>query len=150
MSSPMALNKSNEPGRERIPLYRHAEILAAYGLALTMARMKPIRIRGVLRLVSSGSRCPASLAEATEVYNEVYRALPRARGAFGCLAFSLTCAFMLRSRGVWPTWCAGVRTQPPFAAHAWIEADSRVVGETIESSALATLIRVGHPSRTLP
>jgi hypothetical protein len=23
-------------------------------------------------------------------------------------------------RGVWPTWCTGVRT-PPFSAHAWVE-----------------------------
>ncbi|MFJ8716444.1 lasso peptide biosynthesis B2 protein [Streptomyces violaceus] len=27
-----------------------------------------------------------------------------------------------------PTWCSGVRTSP-FAAHAWVEADDRPVGD---------------------
>jgi hypothetical protein len=33
-----------------------------------------------------------------------------------------------RIRGVWPTWCTGVRTAP-FIAHAWVEADGHPVGE---------------------
>ena len=31
--------------------------------------------------------------------------------------------------GQWPEWCAGVRVSPPFAAHAWVRAEGRDVGE---------------------
>jgi hypothetical protein len=40
------------------------------------------------------------------------------------LATTLLC----RIRGVWPTWCIGVRTAP-FAAHAWVEVDGQRIGE---------------------
>ncbi|WP_372502979.1 lasso peptide biosynthesis B2 protein [Streptomyces rhizoryzae] len=44
-----------------------------------------------------------------------------------CLQRSLATALLCRLRGVWPTWCTGVRT-PPFSAHAWVEAEGRQVG----------------------
>ncbi|MZD07450.1 lasso peptide biosynthesis B2 protein, partial [Streptomyces sp. SID5785] len=31
--------------------------------------------------------------------------------------------------GTWPAWHAGVRAAPPFAPHAWVEAEGRMVGE---------------------
>jgi hypothetical protein len=46
----------------------------------------------------------------------------------GCLQRALATALLCRLRGVWPTWCIGVRTAP-FAAHAWVEVASEPVDE---------------------
>ncbi|WP_373307212.1 lasso peptide biosynthesis B2 protein [Streptomyces violaceus] len=43
-----------------------------------------------------------------------------------------------------PTWCSGVRTSP-FAAHAWVEADDRPVGEPPDTAVYGTLIKVEAP-----
>ncbi|MEU6552647.1 lasso peptide biosynthesis B2 protein [Streptomyces sp. NPDC046915] len=50
------------------------------------------------------------------------------RGCSGCLQRTIATALLCRVRGAWPTWCTGVRTHP-FAAHAWVEAEGRLVGE---------------------
>ena len=50
---------------------------------------------------------------------------------------------LCRQRGYAPTWCVGVVATPPFAAHAWIEADDRIVDEPIDASYLRTFYRVG-------
>lgn len=39
------------------------------------------------------------------------------------------------------------RHAPPFAAHAWIEADDRIVDEPIDASYLRTFYRVGASAR---
>jgi len=56
---------------------------------------------------------------------------------------------LCRQRGYAPTWCVGVVATPPFAAHAWIEADDRIVDEPIDASYLRTFYRVGACARAL-
>ena len=41
----------------------------------------------------------------------------------GCLPRSLATVLLCRLHGSWPAWCVGARRLPPFAAHAWVEAD---------------------------
>ncbi|WP_227982046.1 lasso peptide biosynthesis B2 protein [Nocardia spumae] len=48
-----------------------------------------------------------------------------------------------RRYGAWTTWCVGVRTELPFAAHAWVEAEGRLVGEAGSMSTFSRLIVVG-------
>lgn len=52
----------------------------------------------------------------------------RCRGQGGCLQRSLATVLLCRTRGTWPTWCAGVRTSP-FRAHAWVQVDGTPIGE---------------------
>ena len=41
----------------------------------------------------------------------------------GCLPRSLATVLLCRLHGSWPAWCVGARRLPPFAAHAWVEAE---------------------------
>ncbi|MGH3429544.1 MAG: lasso peptide biosynthesis B2 protein, partial [Mycobacteriales bacterium] len=58
-----------------------------------------------------------------------------------CLQRSLATTLLCRISGTWPTWCTGVRT-PPFAAHAWVEAQGRRVGEPKDTATYRTLLTV--------
>ncbi|TDC20595.1 lasso peptide biosynthesis B2 protein [Streptomyces sp. 8K308] len=62
---------------------------------------------------------------------------------------SLASALLCRLRGTWPTWCSGART-PPFAAHAWIEAEGSPVGEPRDTTTHPPLIRVPPRQRPRP
>ncbi|MGI5478820.1 lasso peptide biosynthesis B2 protein [Streptomyces lavendofoliae] len=96
--------------------------------AHVLARRSPARIRDVLRRLRKGAR-PATLAEAARARETVLAVSLAAGGQQGCLPRSLATVLLCRLRGQWPTWCVGVRTQPPFAAHAWVEAEGVLVGE---------------------
>lgn len=98
------------------------------GCAHLLARQPPARIRKVLLRLRPGAR-PATLAEAARAGETVLAVSLAAGGQQGCLPRSLATVLLCRMRGQWPTWCVGVRTQPPFAAHAWVEADGVLVGE---------------------
>ncbi|MGW5176900.1 lasso peptide biosynthesis B2 protein [Streptomyces sp. NPDC004082] len=100
----------------------------AVALAHLLARQPPVRIRAVLVRLRRGAR-PATLEEATRARATVLAVSLAAGGQQGCLARSLATVLLCRSRGQWPTWCVGVRTHPPFAAHAWVEAEGELVGE---------------------
>jgi hypothetical protein len=47
---------------------------------------------------------------------------------------------------MWPTWCVGVTTLPPFRAHSWVEAEGRPVGEDVPPTHFRKLISL--PART--
>ncbi|WP_079249549.1 lasso peptide biosynthesis B2 protein [Streptomyces sp. IMTB 2501] len=66
-----------------------------------------------------------------------------------CLQRSLATALLCRMRGSWPTWCSGVRTSP-FAAHAWVEADGRPVGEPEDTASYQPMITVPARQRACP
>lgn len=100
----------------------------AVALAHLLARQPPVRIRAVLVRLRRGAR-PATLEEAARARATVLAVSLAAGGQQGCLARSLATVLLCRSRGQWPTWCVGVRTHPPFAAHAWVEAEGELVGE---------------------
>ncbi|MER7760218.1 lasso peptide biosynthesis B2 protein [Streptomyces sp. NPDC097619] len=110
--------------------------------ALLLARMPPHRIRSVMRLAAGGSR-QAEYETADAHYRAVAAAGPRCAGWRGCLPRSIAVALLCRAEGRWPDWNVGVRRTPPFAAHAWLEAEGRVVAEPGTPTAYGVLIHVG-------
>jgi hypothetical protein len=117
-----ALARLPLPGwRLRAPAY------AAACLAAPMARCSPARILRILRFLGRGAR--AADHASVRVYRAAVVAVsPSCRGQQGCLRRSLAVMLLARLHGQRPDWCVGVRTSP-FAAHAWVEADGRPVGE---------------------
>lgn len=100
---------------------------AAVTVARGLAALPPKRIRQVLGVVRRGARS-ATHDEALRARTVVTSVSVRCAGRY-CLDRSLATALVCRAAGTWPRWCAGVRTIPPFASHAWVEAEGRPVGE---------------------
>ncbi|WP_269857602.1 lasso peptide biosynthesis B2 protein [Streptomyces sp. RPT161] len=116
----------------------------AVGAARLIARLPPRRIRTVLRVVRRGAK-PADYAETLRARQDVTAISTLCAGRY-CLQRSLATALLCRLAGSWPTWCSGVRTSP-FAAHAWVEAEGRPVGEPEDTTTYRTVISVparGH------
>ncbi|WP_371655973.1 MULTISPECIES: lasso peptide biosynthesis B2 protein [unclassified Streptomyces] len=111
-----------------VPPARRVAARLVVGCAHALATLPPGRIRAVLGLLRRGAR-PATLTEATRARETVLAVSLAAGGHRGCLPRSLATVLLCRCRGQWPTWCVGVRTRPPFAAHAWVEAEGELVGE---------------------
>ncbi|MEV8550634.1 lasso peptide biosynthesis B2 protein [Streptomyces glaucescens] len=109
--------------------------------ALALSFLPPRHIRTVLERVRRGAR-PATPAQAAAAREALCAVSLRCAGPRGCLPRSLGAALLCRVYGTWPTWCTGVRTLPPFAAHAWIEAGGRPVGEGVPDDYFARLISV--------
>ncbi|MEV4053393.1 lasso peptide biosynthesis B2 protein [Amycolatopsis sp. NPDC049688] len=93
-----------------------------------LAALPPARLRAVLRVVRRGAR-PADHATALRCRTLVTSVSLKAAGPQGCLRRSVATVLVARLAGQWPEWCAGVRVSPPFAAHAWVRAEGRDVGE---------------------
>ena len=121
MSVSMALDE-----RRRLPVRHRLLPLLAVGLARPLARLKPARLRVVLECVRRGA-APATAGQARTARDQVVSVSLRCAGQ-NCLQRSIATVLLCRARGVWATWCTGVRTHP-FAAHAWVEADDQLIGE---------------------
>jgi Transglutaminase-like superfamily len=121
MSQPMALQR-----RRRLPHRQRPVALVAVGAARIVAQLPPRRIRAVLTLLRHRA-APATYQQAEEALDAVL-AVSVLYGGRYCLQRSLATTLLCRIRGVWPTWCTGVRTAP-FIAHAWVEAEGQPVGE---------------------
>ncbi|MCX4710628.1 MULTISPECIES: lasso peptide biosynthesis B2 protein [Streptomyces] len=115
--------------------------------AFVLARLKPGRLRRVLARCARGAR-PASYAETMEVLEAVVATSRRCASRYGCLPRSVAVALACRMSGVWPDWCAGVRSAPPFAPHAWLQAEGRTVGEQAEPADLRPLMVVAAAAVT--
>ncbi|NUP40023.1 MAG: lasso peptide biosynthesis B2 protein, partial [Streptomyces sp.] len=83
---------------------------------------------------------PATAEQALAARRAVVAVSLRCAGQ-ACLQRSIAAALLCRSRGVWPTWCTGVRTSP-FEAHAWIEAAGEPVGEPYPAGHYRPLLSV--------
>ncbi|MEU9040612.1 MULTISPECIES: lasso peptide biosynthesis B2 protein [unclassified Kitasatospora] len=116
----------------------------AVGLARLLARKPPARIRALLTRLGKGAR-PASYAEAEAARNAVVAVSLRCAAFEGCLPRSLATVLICRAHGTWPTWVVGVRARPPFGAHAWVEAEGRMVDEGVDPSYFRSLFTVGTP-----
>ncbi|MEV5480568.1 MULTISPECIES: lasso peptide biosynthesis B2 protein [Streptomyces] len=138
MSQSMTLDQ-----RARLPLLRRLLPLLAVGAARPLARLKPARLRAVLEFARRGA-APASAGQAQRAREQVVSVSLRCAGQ-NCLQRSLATALLCRARGVWPTWCTGVRTHP-FTAHAWVEAEGRLIGEPHPEGYYKPLLTV--PPRT--
>ncbi|MEV5884857.1 lasso peptide biosynthesis B2 protein [Streptomyces sp. NPDC052020] len=124
----------------RPPLRRRLAARTAVSAARIIARLPPRRIRAVLRLARRGAR-PARYDEALRARQDVTAVSTLCAGRY-CLPRSLATTLLCRIRGHWPTWCSGVRTAP-FAAHAWVEAEGRPVGEPVDTITYRPMITVG-------
>ncbi|MFK4067053.1 lasso peptide biosynthesis B2 protein [Streptomyces sp. NPDC029674] len=111
-----------------VPVARRFTARVAVGCAHVLATLPPGRIRTILAGLRRGAR-PATLPEAEKARETVLAVSLAAGGQKGCLARSLATVLLCRWYGQWPTWCVGVRSRPPFAAHAWVEAEGVLVGE---------------------
>jgi len=70
------------------------------------------------------------------------RYVPRAT----CLTQALTAQMLLSWAGIEGTLHIGVRMDPDFAAHAWVECGGRIlVGGTVESARYEPMLTVGGP-----
>jgi transglutaminase superfamily protein len=124
-----------------VPFARRTAARAAVGAARLLATRSPSRIRGVLRVLRRGAK-PASYAEAKAARDAVVAVSLACAAREGCLARSLATVFLCRAHGSWPTWCVGARRLPPFAAHAWVEAEGVMVGEDYPDDYFRTLFTV--------
>src|SRR5690348_2369941 len=111
-----------------IPLPRRIVARLAVAAARLLATQSPRRIRTVLGWLRRGVR-PASFEQAKAARDTVVAVSLACASREGCVPRSLATVLLCRLRGQWPAWCVGARRLPPFAAHAWVEADGIMVGE---------------------
>jgi hypothetical protein len=130
--------------QDRLPLSHRLIALLAVGVARLLATLSPRRIRCVLQVVRGGC-VPATAYQSLNARQAVISVSVRCAGR-NCLQRSLAAALLCRMRGVWPTWCTGVRTDP-FRAHAWVEVDGVPIGETFGSGYYTAVITV-PPARS--
>jgi transglutaminase superfamily protein len=128
----------------RVPLASRLVITFAVLAARALSRRSPASLRRLLGTVTTGAR-PATYDEARFARDQVLTVSPRCRGRSACLIRSVAVVLLCRSRGIRPTWCVGVVATPPFTAHAWIEADGRMVDEPIDSSCYQVFFTVPGP-----
>jgi hypothetical protein len=124
-----------------VPLPRRIVTYPAVGAARLLATQSPRRIRTVLALLRRGAT-PATVEQAKAVRDDVVAVSLHCAAREGCVARSLATVLLCRLRGQWPTWCVGARRVPPFAAHAWVEAEGVMVGEDYPPDYFRALITV--------
>ena len=145
MSQPQVVERGG-----RLPLRQRPAALIAVGVARVLAHLSPRRIRAVLTVLRRRA-APATVQQATAAHDAVLAVSVLSGGRY-CLQRSLAITLLCRLRGVWPTWCTGVRTAP-FVAHAWVEADGQPIGEPQGPGYYRPLIVIppsGTPSRPSP
>ncbi|MFF3072890.1 lasso peptide biosynthesis B2 protein [Kitasatospora sp. NPDC057904] len=133
--------------RTRLPLHRRLLPLAAVAVARPLAGLQPRYLRPVLTALSTGAR-PGTAAQASAARAAVVAVSLRC-AVHNCLQRSIATAVLCRFGGAWPTWQAGVRTTP-FAAHAWVEAEGRVIDEPYPDGYFRPLVTVAPKQRSRP
>lgn len=121
MSIPAAM-----PDRVSLLGYRKLLPLLAVAVAYVLCKFKPSRLRRTMQMLRRRAR-PASIDQARVARAAVVAVSVTCAGR-GCLQRSIATAVLCRMRGVWPTWCTGVRTSP-FQAHAWVQVDDQLIDE---------------------
>lgn len=121
--------------------FTRAQIAVITPIASLIHRRPPQHMKRILQKLSTGAR-PATYDEAKRARDEVLTASARCRGGSACLIRSLSVALLCRLRGTWPTWCVGVLAAPPFAAHAWVEADGEIVDEPLSQRDFRAFFKV--------
>jgi hypothetical protein len=131
-----------ERNKVRLSPFGQARARWAVGRARLLARKSPKEIRTRLESLSRGAP-PARYQDVQSAHDAILTVSLRCCGEEACVPRSLAVVLLCRARGVWPTWCLGVRTRPPFGAHAWVEAEGRLVGEAVDASYFTKLFSVG-------
>jgi hypothetical protein len=124
-----------------VPLLRRIVTYLVVAVARLLAIQSPRRIRTALGWVRRGAK-PATVEQAKAVRDDVVAVSLHCAAREGCVARSLATVLLCRLRGWWPTWCVGARRVPPFAAHAWVEAEGVMVGEDYPPDYFRTLFTV--------
>lgn len=124
-----------------VPLPARLLAYAVIGVARVLATRSPARIRAVLGVVRHGAR-PATYEQAKAARDTVVAVSLTCAAREGCLPRSLATALLCRLHGSWPAWCVGARRLPPFAAHAWVEAEGAMVDEDYPADYFRPLLRV--------
>lgn len=109
--------------------------------ARILSKAPPRALRRVLETVRTGAR-PASYRETRAARDVILTVSAYARGGSACLPRAIATALLCRVRGVWPEWCVGVLSAPPFTAHAWVEAEQCIVDEPMTSADFTKLMSV--------
>lgn len=121
-------------------------ILVFVSLARLMVRSSPTVLRTRLARLCSGVRL-GSYFEVQKVRDAVLSSSSLCRGSDACLIRSVTVLLVCRWKGYVPVWCVGVAVVPPFAAHAWLEAEGRVVDEPFTVDSFKAFFKVPESSR---
>ena len=124
-----------------VPLPRRIVAYLAVGAARLLVTRSPRRIRAVLGRLRRGA-VPATFEQAKAARDTVVAVSLVCAAREGCVPRSLATVLLCRLRGVWPAWCVGARRVPPFAAHAWVEADGVMVGEDYPPDYFRTLLTI--------
>jgi hypothetical protein len=130
---------SYRPGS--VPLPRRLLAYIVIALARLLATRAPHRIRALLGWLRRGAR-PATYEEAKAARDTIVAISLICGAREGCVPRSLATVLLCRVRGTWPAWTVGVRRLPPFAAHAWVEADGRMVEEDYPPDYFRRLLQV--------
>jgi transglutaminase superfamily protein len=128
----------------RLSVWQRTTAWVAIAAARPLAALPPRRIRKVLEALRSGAS-PATVGQTRAARDAVTTVSIRCWGEY-CVQRSLATALLCRLRGVWPTWCVGVRANP-FSAHAWVEVDGEPVGEPYASGDFARIMIVPPATR---
>ncbi|MBB5915996.1 hypothetical protein BJY24_004908 [Nocardia transvalensis] len=126
------------------PVLHRVGPYAAVTAAGVLARLPPRRLRRVLTVLRRGA-APADYDHALRARRAVTAVSTRCAGLY-CLQRSLATAVLCRLHGTWPTWRTGIRTSPT-AAHAWVEADGRPVGEPPDTASYHPMLTVAPDPR---
>ncbi|RDI53182.1 lasso peptide biosynthesis B2 protein [Nocardia mexicana] len=124
-----------------VPVRERAKIHLLVAVARILAKLKPARLRSVLTLLRTAA-APASFGDTSLAYEQVTAVSYACVGPRSCLLRSIAITLLCRSRGQWPTWRVGVRRLPPVAAHSWVEAEGRPVGESFTGGYYSALMSV--------
>ncbi|HEY6744874.1 MAG TPA: lasso peptide biosynthesis B2 protein [Mycobacteriales bacterium] len=130
---------SYRPGS--VPLPRRLLAWAVIAVARLLATRSPARIRTVLGVLRRGAR-PATYEEAKAARDTIVAVSLTCAAREGCLPRSLATVLLCRLHGRWPAWSVGVRRLPPFAAHAWVEAEGAMVDEDYPPDYFRPLLQV--------
>jgi len=127
---------------------RNPRAIVALAFSNVVCRLSPSTIRKIFSLLAMHA-APATYDQAEEAVLEISQHSQAAAGRFSCLRRSIASALLLRMSGRWPTWSIGVPRRPPFRAHAWIEAENRIVAELGAPEAFSRLICVPPRERSI-
>ena len=126
---------------DSVPLPRRMVAYAVIAVARLLATRSPRQVKTVLGRLRRGAK-PATYAEAKAARDTIVAVSLTCAAPEGCLPRSLATVLLCRLQGRWPAWCVGTRRMPPFAAHAWVEADGVMVDEGYPPDYFRALFRV--------
>ncbi|MEC3975573.1 lasso peptide biosynthesis B2 protein [Amycolatopsis sp. H20-H5] len=135
------------PARDHLPIRQRFAPVVAVGVARLLARQRPARLHRSLTWLSKGA-VQASHSSALTARRAVTSVSTLCAGE-GCLPRSIATALLCRLHGGWPTWHAGVIPRP-FLAHAWVEAEGKLVGEPYQPGELKPVMTVAPRGVTRP